>query len=232
MNLETSSKSQPEDETRLEADTLVQTDRMEFVLPTDNTPQADSLGEGWITLSKAAELLGESADRLRRKLRSGDIPGQLAFDPGLGRERWMVNTSMLSIRAPDLGVVPDLDVVPDPGDADPGDADPGVLVPMEAIDRLEEAWARLRDAVARAEVAERRVDFEKQRRQHAEQKLQDAEQDRDRLRQMLKAENEIAERVVELEGQRRHELERERDRLRAVLEAEPSRKTWWRKRPE
>ncbi len=224
MSSETSSKSQPEDGTRLEVDTLVQTDRREFVLATDNTPQADSLGEGWITLSRAAELLGESADRLRRKLKSGDIPGQLVFDPDIGRERWMVNTSMLSVRAPDLGVVPDLDVVPDPGDADPG-----VLVPMEAIDRLEEAWARLRDAVARAEVAERRVDFEKQRRQHAEQRLQDAEQDRDRLRQMLKAENEIAERVVELESQKRQELEQERDRLRSVLEAEQSRKTRWRK---
>ena len=202
MILDSSSESPPGDATRLEVDTLVQADRRESVLATDNTPQADSLGEGWITLSKAAELLGESADRLRRKLRSGDLPGQLAFDPGLGRERWMVNTSMLSIRAPELDVVSEMALVPDPGaNPDPVLAsDLGVLVPMEAIDRLEEAWARLRDAVARAEVAERRVDFEKQRRQHAEQRLQDAEQDRDRLRQMLKAENEIAERVVELEA--------------------------------
>ena len=224
MSLVTSSEPPPADVTPLEVDSLAETVEREFVLATDDVPQVDSLGEGWVTLSDAADLLGESTDRLRRKLRLGDIAGQLAFDASIGRERWMVDTSRLAIPAPDLEVVADLGPASDPGaESDPSvKSDPGVLVPMEAIDRLEEAWSRLRDAVARAEVAERRADFEKQRRQ-------DAEHDRDSLRQMLNAENEIANRVVELEREKRHEMEKERDRLRTLLEAEPSRTSWWKR---
>lgn len=236
MSLVTSIEPSPADVTPTEVDSLAGSVETEFVLATEDAPQADSLGEGWVTLSEAADLLDESTDRLRRKLRLGDMAGQLAFDASIGRERWMVDTSRLAIPAPDLEVVTDLGPSSDPGaesdsrvvsdpaaEPDPHKAsDPGVLVPMEAIDRLEEAWSLLRDAVARAEVAERRADFEKQRRQ-------DAEQERTRLQQLLKAENEIAVRVMELERQRRQDMEEERDRLRAVLEAEQIREKWWRR---
>ena len=91
---------------------------------------------------------------------------------------------------------------------------------LEAIDRLEQAWARTRDEVARAERAERILEFEKERRI-------EAERERDRLRSLLAAEHELAERVSQLERQRRLEVEQERDRLRAMLDAEPTR--MWRR---
>lgn len=168
-------------------------------LPPEDTPTVDSLGDDWVTLTKAAELLGKSERTVRRKLKNGEIPGQLAFDPDIGTERWMIDTSeLLTVHA-----------------------DSSVLVPLEAIDRLELAWTQTREAVARAEIAERIAEFERERRA-------EAESDRDRLRQLLAAESDLAIRVSELEKKRRIEAEQERDRLRALLEGEEKPK-WWRR---
>ncbi len=170
-------------------------------MSTEGKVRVDSLSEDWVTLAKAAELLGVSERTVRRKLKNGEIPGELAFDPEIGTERWMVDTTdLLTARA-----------------------ESAVLVPIEAIDRLEMAWTQVREAVARAEIAERIAEFEKERRV-------EAERDRDRMRELLNAETELANRVSNLEKRRRIEAERERDRLRALLEAEdvePSRFRRW-----
>jgi hypothetical protein len=165
---------------------------------TESRPRVDNLGEDGVTLAKAAELLGVSERTVRRKLKNGDVPGELAFDPEIGTERWMVDTSeLLTARSQSA-----------------------VLVPLEAIDRLELAWTQTREAVARAEIAERVAQFEKERRI-------EAESDRDRMRELLNAEAELATRVSNLEKRRRLEAERERDRLRSLLEAEEVEPTWW-----
>lgn len=172
-------------------------------MSTEGRPRVDSLGDDWVTLAKSAELLGLSERTVRRKLKSGEITGQLVFDPEIGTNRWMVHLEDL----PDVAA-----------------ASSSVLVPIEAIDRLELAWSQTREAVARAEVAERIADFEKERRMVAET-------ERDRLRSLLQAESALAERVSELEKKRRIEAERERDRLRSILEAgnqpEPGRLRRW-----
>ena len=160
-------------------------------MATESTPRVDSLGDDWVTLAKASELLGVSERTVRRKLKNGEIPGELAFDPEIGTERWMVDTSELLTER----------------------GESAVLVPIEAIDRLEMAWTQVREAVARAEIAERVAEFERERRK-------EAEQDRDRLRSLLEAESELAQRVSNLEKKRRIEAERERDRLRAILESD------------
>lgn len=174
----------------------------EELVTTERDPRVDSLDEDWVTLAKAAELLGVSERTVRRKLKNGEIPGELAYDPEIGAERWMVDTSELLTQH----------------------AESTVLVPMEAIDRLEMAWAQVREAVARAEIAERIADFEKERRM-------EAEKDRDRLRSLLQAESELAQRVSDLEKKRRIEAERERDRLRDILESEikPNEPKKWRR---
>lgn len=187
----------------------------EDTLSVEDTPWVDTLGTDWVTLSAASEILGQSERTVRRKLKSGELYGELAFDPAIGTKRWMVDTSNLPVRQPAV----DRSNPPAHNSETP---DTAVLVPIEAIDRLEQAWGRTRDAVARAEIAERVAEFEKERRV-------EAEGDRDRLRSMLKAENEIAEHVAELERQRRIEAERERDRLRAMLEAEQPESRWWRR---
>lgn len=171
-------------------------------LDTESNTRVDSLGDDWVTLAEAAQLLGVSERTIRRKVKNGEIPGELAFDPDIGTDRWMVDTSELLTQR----------------------AESAVLVPIEAIDRLELAWAQVREAVARAEIAERIADFEKERRR-------EAEQDRDRLRSLLEAETALAQRVSDLEKKRRIEAERERDRLRAILESdedvEPKRWRRW-----
>lgn len=169
---------------------------------TERGPRVDSLDEDWVTLARAAELLSVSERTVRRKLKNGEIPGKLAYDPEIGTERWMVDTSELLTQR----------------------AESTILVPIEAIDRLEMAWTQVREALARAEIAERIADFEKERRK-------EAEQDRDRLRSLLQAESELAQRVSELEKKRRMEAERERDRLRDILESEmePNEPKKWRR---
>lgn len=169
-------------------------------MSTERQIRVDSLGDDWVTLAKAAELLGVSERTVRRKLKNGEIPGELAFDPDIGTDRWMVDTSDLLTER----------------------SESTVLVPIEAIDRLEMAWTQTREAVARAEIAERVAQFEKERRI-------EAERDRDRMRELLNAETELAHRVSNLEKRRRLEAERERDRLRALLEAEEVEPSWWRR---
>lgn len=170
-------------------------------MATESRPRVDSLGEDWVPLAKAAELLGVSERTVRRKLKNGEIPGELAYDPDIGTERWMVDTSELLTQR----------------------SNSAILVPIEAIDRLELAWTQIREAVARAEIAERIAEFEKERRT-------EAERDRDRLRALLEAETALAQRVSDLEKKRRIEAERERDRLRSILESEqPEQPKRWRR---
>ncbi|HXV70597.1 MAG TPA: hypothetical protein VEB69_04280 [Acidimicrobiia bacterium] len=153
--------------------------------------------ESWVTVAQASQLLGLSDTTVRRKLKTGELNGEMAFDSSIGSRRWLVDLTGVEIVQPETTT----------------------LVPMAAIDRLEKAWADTRDAVARAETAERIANFERERRI-------EAEGERDRLRSLLTAENDLAQRIAELEKNRRIQAEKERDRLRALLEVEPK-NTWW-----
>jgi len=112
---------------------------------TDDEPQVADLGDDWVTLAEAAELLGSSDKTVRRKVKTGELPGQLAFDPAIGSKRWMVDSSQL----------------PTP----PGAAE---LIPIELLDRLADAWAQAREAVAAQARAEQVAEFEKIRRKETE----------------------------------------------------------------
>jgi len=114
-------------------------------MSTDDEPQVADLGDDWVTLAQAAELLGLSDKTVRRKVKTGELSGQMAFDPAIGSKRWMVD----SARLPAL----------------PGNAE---LIPIEMLDRLAEAWAEARDATAAQARAEEIADFEKLRRQETE----------------------------------------------------------------
>jgi DNA-binding transcriptional MerR regulator len=146
----------------------------------DQPAGVDSLGEGWLTIAEAAEALEVSAKTIRRRLKAGEITGELVHDPKIGAERWMIDGSTLPTA-------------------------PGVaLIPVELLDRLEDAWRQAREASAEAAVAELRADFETDRRQRTEARLETSEGDRDRLA-------------------------REVTRLRGRHQAEMSRR-WWRRR--
>jgi len=112
---------------------------------TDDTPKVADLGDGWVTLAEAAELLGQSDKTVRRKVKTGELPGQLAFDPAIGSNRWMV----------DSGKLP----------APPGTAE---LIPVELLDRLAEAWTQAREAAAAQARAEQIAEFETLRRKETE----------------------------------------------------------------
>jgi len=112
---------------------------------TDDEPQVADLGDGWVTLAEAAELLGQSDKTIRRKVKSGELPGQLAFDPKIGSHRWMVDSSKLP--------------------ALPGNAE---LIPVELLDRLADAWSQAREATAAQARAEQVAEFEKIRRKETE----------------------------------------------------------------
>lgn len=146
----------------------------------NDQPGVDSLGEGWLTIAEAAEALEVSAKTIRRRLKAGEITGELVYDPKIGSERWMIDGSTLPTA-------------------------PGVaLIPVELLDRLEDAWRQAREAAAEAAVAELRADFETDRRQRTEARLETAEDDRD-------------------------SLAREVTRLRGRHQSEMSRR-WWRRR--
>jgi len=112
---------------------------------TDDEPQVADLGDGWVTLTEAAELLSLSDKTVRRKVKSGELPGQMAFDPQIGSKRWMVNSGKLP--------------------APPGTAE---LIPVELLDRLADAWAQAREATAAQARAEEIANFEKLRRHETE----------------------------------------------------------------
>ena len=114
-------------------------------MSTDDTPKVADLGDGWVTLAEAAELLGQSDKTVRRKVKAGELPGQLAFDPKIGSNRWMVDSSKL----------------PSP----PGTAE---LIPIEILDRLADAWAEAREATAAQARAEQIAEFETLRRKETE----------------------------------------------------------------
>jgi len=115
---------------------------------TDDQPQVADLGDGWVTLAEAAELLGVSDKTIRRKVKTADLAGQLAFDPAIGSKRWMVDSSKLP--------------------ALPGNAE---LIPVELLDRLADAWAQAREATAAQARAEEIANFEKMRRHETETDL-------------------------------------------------------------
>jgi hypothetical protein len=169
-------------------------------LSEDPVIPVEALAGDWVTVSKAARLLEQSESTIRRKLKTGSLVGQLVFDSTIGSKRWMVDASEFPANS----------------------ANSAALVPMEVIDRLEQAWDSTRETFARAERAERVAEFEKERRV-------EAEQERDRLRSLLAAENELAGRVARLEKQRRLEVEQERDRLLALLEAKPQPRSRWKR---
>ena len=99
-------------------------------MSTDDEPQVADLGDGWVTLAQAAELLGLSDKTVRRKVKTGELPGQMAFDPAIGSRRWMLDSSKLP--------------------AAPGAAE---LIPVELLDRLwqPETAISVPSAIAREE---------------------------------------------------------------------------------
>jgi len=123
----------------------------------DQPAGVDSLGEGWLTIADAAEALEVSAKTIRRRLKAGEITGELVHDPKIGAERWMIDGSALPTA--------------------PGAA----LIPVELLDRLEAAWAEVRESAAEAAKAEQRAEFEKHRRQRAEAETETAEKERVRF---------------------------------------------------
>jgi hypothetical protein len=168
-------------------------------LPEEVVVSREDLDSNWMTVGKAARILGVSESTVRRRLAVGTLRGELVHDPLIGAKRWMIH----------------VDELPTP------ESEAGTLIPIEAIDRLESAWDALREATARAERAERIAEFEKDRRA-------EAETDRRRLRSLLAAENQLAEQVSKLEREKRITVEKERDRLRAMLDAkEPVSKSRW-----
>jgi len=114
-------------------------------MSTDDEPQVADLGDDWVTLAEAAELLGQSDKTVRRKVKTGELFGQMAFDPAIGSKRWMVDSSQLP--------------------ALPGTAE---LIPIEMLDRLAEAWTQAREATAAQARAEQVAEFEKIRRKETE----------------------------------------------------------------
>jgi len=147
----------------------------------DQPAGVDSLGEGWLTIAEAAEALEVSAKTIRRRLKAGEITGELVHDPKIGAERWMIDGSALPTA--------------------PGAA----LIPVELLDRLEDAWRQARESAAEAAKAEQRADFEKDRRQRAEAETDTAKVERDRFA---------------------YEVEE----LRVTLQAEQDRRWWQRRR--
>ena len=147
----------------------------------DQPAGVDSLGEGWLTIAEAAEALEVSAKTIRRRLKAGEITGELVHDPKIGAERWMIDGSALPTA--------------------PGAA----LIPVELLDRLEDAWRQARESAAEAAKAEQRAEFEKDRRQRAEVETDTAKVERDRF----------ASEVEE---------------LRETLQAEQDRRWWQRRR--
>lgn len=146
----------------------------------DQPAGIDSLGEGWLTIAEAAQVLEVSAKTIRRRLKAGEITGGLVHDPKIGAERWMIDGSLLPTA--------------------PGSA----LIPVDLLDRLEDAWAQVRESTTEAAVAEQRADFETDRRQRAEAQLEVVEGDRSRL----------AREVTRLRGRHQSEMSRR----------------WWRRR--
>jgi len=147
----------------------------------DQPAGMDSLGEGWLTIAEAAETLEVSAKTIRRRLKAGELTGELVHDPKIGAERWMIDGQSLPTA--------------------PGAA----LIPVELLDRLEDAWRQARESAAEAAVAEQRADFEKDRRQRAEAETETAKVERDRFA---------------------YEVEE----LRVTLQAEEDRRWWQRRR--
>jgi len=137
----------------------------------DQPAGVDSLREGWLTIAEAAEALEVSAKTIRRRLKAGELTGELVHDPMIGAKRWMIDGSALPT------------------------ASGAALIPVELLDRLEAAWAEVRESAGQAAVAEQRAEFEKERRQRAEAETETAKVERDRfayeieeLRVTLKAE--------------------------------------------
>jgi len=114
-------------------------------MSTNDEPQVADLGDDWVSLAEAAELLGLSDKTVRRKVKTGELSGQMAFDPAIGSTRWMLDSSKLP--------------------AAPGAAE---LIPIEMLDRLAEAWAQARDATAAQARAEQIAEFEQLRRKETE----------------------------------------------------------------
>jgi len=146
----------------------------------DQPQGVDSLGEEWLTIAEAAEALEVSAKTVRRRLKAGELTGEMVHDSKIGAERWMVDGSTLPT------------------------ATGAAIVPVELLDRLEDAWREARESAAEAAKAEQRADFEKDRRQRAEAETDTAKVERYRFAREVAA-------------------------LRTRLESELSRR-WWQRR--
>ncbi len=157
------------------------------------------MGDGWLTIAEAAEALEVSAKTIRRRLKAGEITGELVHDPKIGAERWMIDRSALPTA--------------------PGAA----LIPVELLDRLEDAWRQARESAAEAAKAEQRADFEKDRRQRAEAEAKTAKVERDRFASRVA---ELRRSLMAEERRRWWQRRRSRGERRGSLKAEQQRR-WW-----
>ncbi len=157
------------------------------------------MGEGWLTIAEAAETLEVSAKTIRRRLKAGEITGELVHDPKIGAKRWMIQVSALPT------------------------ATGAALIPVELLDRLEDAWRQARESAAQAGKAEQRAEFEKDRRQRAEAEAKTSKVERDRFAFRV----EELRRSLKAEQQRRWwQRRRSRGDLRRSPKAEQQRR-WW-----
>jgi len=165
----------------------------------DQPAGVDSLGDGWLTIAEAAEALEVSAKTIRRRLKAGELTGELVHDPKIGAQRWMIDGEALPTA--------------------PGAA----LIPVELLDRLEDAWRQARQSAAEAAKAEQRAEFEKDRRQRAEAETDTTKVERDRFAyERLLARVEVEELLVTLQAEQdRRWWQRRRSRGETMTHVPP-----------
>ena len=127
------------------------------------TPEPMATPE-WATIGQAADLLEVSAKTIRRRIKAGDLIAEKRHDSSIGGERWFVDLARLP-KQPGAG-----------------------LVPVEILDRLEEAWREVREATADAARATQTAEFERERRIRATDALETTKAENGALRARLDAE--------------------------------------------
>lgn len=96
----------------------------------------------WLTLAAAAQQLEVSVKTVRRRVKAGELVGEMVHDPVTGVDRWMIDPTSF----------------PQATQITP-------MIPIEVPDRTEDADGKANEATVRAK---RVAEFEKQGRHEAE----------------------------------------------------------------
>lgn len=110
-------------------------------MSTDSLDVSNDPRTNWLTIADVAQQLEVSVKTVRRRLKLGELTGEMVHDPTIGADRWMFDPDNL-----------------------PRSSGSAAVIPVELLDRLADAYKDAADANARAEVAERVTEFEKERR--------------------------------------------------------------------